>query len=233
MTAADSKIKSGGSSADTGIEDRKTVQPRAFVSYSWSSLEHQERIRSWADRLMGDGVDVVLDVYDLKEGSDKYAFMERMVTDPTVSHVLVFCDREYARKADDRSAGVGVESQIISKEIYDKVEQSTFIPIVCEFDEAEEATLPAFMKSRIWIDFSSEEKANASWERLIRLLYGRPQHAKPPVGSRPKISRGGRRGGKRIDTRPVPITGDSCAWRKSRRRRSAVGLTGCVHGIRR
>ena len=38
---------------------------------------------------MGDGVDVVLDVYDLKEGSDKYAFMERMVTDPTVSHVLV------------------------------------------------------------------------------------------------------------------------------------------------
>ena len=186
MTAADSKIMSCGSSADTGIEDRKTVQPRAFVSYSWSSQEHQERVRSWADRLMGDGVDVVLDVYDLKEGSDKYAFMERMVTDPTVSHVLVFCDREYARKADDRSAGVGVESQIISKEIYDKVEQSTFIPIICEFDEAGEATLPAFMKSRIWIDFSSEEKANASWERLIRLLHGRPQHAKPPVGSRPK-----------------------------------------------
>ena len=126
---------------------------------------------------MGDGVDVVLDVYDLKAGSDKYAFMERMVTDPSVSHVLVFCDREYARKADDRRAGVGVESQIISEEIYDKVEQSKFIPIVCEFDEEGEATLPVFMKSRIWIDFSTEEKANGSWERLIRLLHGRPLHS--------------------------------------------------------
>ena len=135
---------------------------------------------------MGDGVDVVLDVYDLKEGSDKYAFMERLVTDPSVSHVLVFCDREYAKKADERSAGVGVESQIISKEIYDEVEQSKFIPIVCEFDEAGEAILPVFMKSRIWIDFSTEEKANASWERLIRLLYGRPQHGKPLLGRRPR-----------------------------------------------
>lgn len=167
---ADSKENLEGGSADADIEERETIQPRAFVSYSWSSQEHQERVRAWADRLMGDGVDVVLDVYDLKEGSDKYAFMERMVTDSTVSHVLVFCDREYARKADDRSAGVGVESQIISKEIYDKVEQSKFIPIVCEFNESGEAFLPAFVKSRIWLDFSTEEKANASWERLIRLL---------------------------------------------------------------
>ena len=112
-------------------------------------------------------------------------FMERMVTNASVSHVLVFCDREYARKADDRSAGVGVESQIISKEMYDKVEQSKFIPIVCEFDDAEEAILPVFMKSRVWIDFSTEEKANASWERLIRLLYGRPLHTKPRLGSAP------------------------------------------------
>jgi hypothetical protein len=57
--------------------------------------------------------------------------MERMVTDASVSHVLVISDKQYAQKADARKAGVGTESQIISKEVYEKVDQSKFIPIVC------------------------------------------------------------------------------------------------------
>ena len=59
------------------------MTPKVFISYSWSSQAHQERVREWAERLVGDGVDVVLDLYDLKEGQDKYAFMERMVTNPS------------------------------------------------------------------------------------------------------------------------------------------------------
>jgi hypothetical protein len=50
----------------------------------------------------------------LKEGHDKYVFMEKMVTDPSVTHVPVICDRIYAEKADARKAGVGTESQIMS-----------------------------------------------------------------------------------------------------------------------
>jgi hypothetical protein len=74
-------------------------------------------------------------MFDQKKGNDKYAFMEKMVTDPTVTHVLVMCDISYAEKADARKVGVGTETQIISREIYEKVEQSKFIPIVCEFSE--------------------------------------------------------------------------------------------------
>ena len=37
-----------------------------------------------------------------------------------ITHVLVFCERTYAKKADTRKAGVGTETQIISKEVYDK-----------------------------------------------------------------------------------------------------------------
>lgn len=160
-------------------------QPRAFISYSWSSQEHRERIRAWADRLMADGVEVVLDLYDLQEGDDRYAFMERMATDESVSHVLIFSDSEYARKADKRSAGVGVESQIISKQVYEKVTQSKFIPIFCELDDNGDPFLPTYMQNRYGIDFSSEERANASWEQLVRRLHGRPQYAKPPLGGRP------------------------------------------------
>lgn len=134
---------------------------------------------------MSDGVDIVLDVWDLKEGDDKYAFMEKMVTDASVTHVLVFSDSEYAAKADARKAGVGTESQIISREVYSKVQQSKFIPVVCEFDDSGEPFLPTFLKSRIWIDFSSPEAANENWEQMIRLLYGKPAHEKPTLGKPP------------------------------------------------
>ena len=160
-------------------------KPKVFFSYSWTSPEHQELVRSWADQLLEDGIDVILDVYDLAEGADKNAFMEQMVTDPTVTHVLVVCESGYRDKADARRAGVGTESQIISQEVYEKVDQSKFVPIVCEFDESGIPALPAFLRSRIYLDFSTPEAVNENWEKLIRLLYGRPLHVKPSRGRAP------------------------------------------------
>lgn len=161
------------------------MPPKVFISYSWSSPAHQQLVQSWAERLVADGIDVVLDIYDLKEGHDKYAFMERMVTDSSVTHVLIVCDKKYSEKADARKAGVGTESQIISKEVYEKVDQSKFIPIVCELDEKGNPFLPIYLKSRIWIDFSSPEVVNGNWEQLTRVIYGKPLHEKPKLGKPP------------------------------------------------
>ena len=105
------------------MEDLKI---KVFVSYSWTSPAHSERIRLYAERLINDGIDVILDQWDLSEGQDKYVFMERMVTDSEVTHVLVFSDSAYVEKANGRVSGVGVESQIISREIYEKVAQGKF-----------------------------------------------------------------------------------------------------------
>jgi len=160
-------------------------EPKVFISYSWNSVEHQSLVEEWAERLIADGIGVILDIYDLKEGNDKYAFMERMVTDPKVTHVLIICDSKYSKKADGRKSGVGTESQIISKEVYEKVKQSKFIPIVSEFSENGDPYLPTFLKSRIWIDFSTPESVNENWERLVRLLYGKPLHQKPKKGNPP------------------------------------------------
>lgn len=41
-----------------------------------------------AERLIGDGVNVILDVWDLKNGQDKYVFMEQMVEDSEIKKVL-------------------------------------------------------------------------------------------------------------------------------------------------
>lgn len=45
--------------------------PKIFISYSWVV---SERVLELAERLVANGVDVVLDKWDLKEGQDKYAF---------------------------------------------------------------------------------------------------------------------------------------------------------------
>ena len=157
-----------------------------FLSYSWSSVEHQNRILEWAERLVGDGLDVILDKWNLKEGQDKYAFMEKMVTDPEVVKVLVFSDRGYAEKADARKGGVGTESQIISAEVYKKVSQDKFLPIVCERDSVGEPFLPTFLKTRIYFDFSSPETFHDDYEKLVRAVFGKPLHKRPPLGRPPE-----------------------------------------------
>jgi hypothetical protein len=162
-----------------------TVQPKVFVSYSWTDQEHEERILAWCERLTSDGVEVIIDKWSLSEGHDKYAFMEKMVVDASITHVLVVTDAAYARKADSRTKGVGTESQIISAEVYGKATQDKFLPLVCEFDEAGEPCVPVFLKGRIYFKFSSPEDVNSSWEKLIRKLFNKPLYIKPPLGKVP------------------------------------------------
>ena len=94
-------------------------------------------------------------------------FMESMVTDATVVKVLVLCDRKYQEKADARAGGVGTESQIISQELYAKVHQTKFIPVVCERGDDGEAFLPVFMKGRIYVDMSSADRFGEGLDEIL------------------------------------------------------------------
>jgi len=69
------------------------VGPKLFISYSWTSSAHEEWVISLATELRESRVDVILDKWDLKEGQDAHAFMEKMVTDPEIKKVAMICDR--------------------------------------------------------------------------------------------------------------------------------------------
>ena len=127
---------------------------KVFISYSWAV---QARVVELAERLVANGVDVILDVWDLKPGHDKYAFMEQSVNDPTVNKVLIICDKTYTEKADARLGGVGDETVIISPEIYGKVSQEKFIPIAFEVDENGKAYIPHYLKIRIYFALATED----------------------------------------------------------------------------
>lgn len=172
-------------------KDAGSLPPKVFISYSWTNQAHVERILAWCERLVADGVDVEIDRWSLNEGHDKFAFMEKMVTDPSITHVLIFSDARYAQKADERAKGVGTESQIISAEIYGRTTQERFIPIVCEFDANGDACVPVFLKTRIYLDFSTPDRANDNWEPLIRRLYKKPLLTKPRLGKAPSYLESG------------------------------------------
>ena len=70
----------------------KATMPKVFVSYSWTSGEHQRWVLDLATALRENGVDAILDKWDLKEGHDAIAFMERMVTDASVEKVIIVLD---------------------------------------------------------------------------------------------------------------------------------------------
>ncbi len=166
-------------------DEHEQKGPRVFISYSWTSPDHELRIIKWAERLVGDGVNVVLDKWDLKEGHDKYVFMEQMVAAPDVSKVLIFSDSAYAKKANERKGGVGTEAQIISAEVYARVRQEKFIPVVVEFGSDGRPCLPAYLASRIFIDFSTPEKFHENYEQLLRAIFDKPLFRKPELGQPP------------------------------------------------
>lgn len=159
--------------------------PKVFISYAWGSEEHDNKILAFASQLVGDGIDVLLDKWNLTEGNDTYAFMEKCVNDPSVTNVLMLLDPLYAKKADDRSGGVGTETQIISAEIYRDVAQDKFIPIVMERDEAGNVCKPAYLKTRLHFDLSMPEKNDSEYQRLVKKLYGVEIHVKPTLGKKP------------------------------------------------
>lgn len=161
--------------------------PKLFISYSWSNPTHEQWVIELANELTESGIHVILDKWDLKEGHDSVAFMEKMVTDPEISKVAIVCDEVYASKADGRSGGVGTETQIISREVYENQEQGKFVAIIPEKDDQGKAFLPTYYKSRIYIDLSEPDNYADNFEKLLRWIYDKPLYTRPEIGKRPSF----------------------------------------------
>jgi len=170
----------------------ETKNPKVFISYCWTNQEYQDRIVQFVDRLRESGVETIFDKYDLEPGADKYDFMEKSVKDPSVSKVLIFCNKEYSERADGRNGGVGTETQIISPQVYEDLEpggkNKKFIPIIMERDETGKEYVPAYLKGKIYYDFSRDEQNSSdNWERLLRYLYGKPEYRAKELGKPPSF----------------------------------------------
>lgn len=159
--------------------------PKLFISYCWSNPEHEAWTIKLATRLIESGVNVILDKWDLKEGQDANAFMEQMVTDPTINKVAMISDETYVQKADQRSGGVGTETQIITPKIYSEVDQSKFVLVIAQRDSNGQPYVPAYYSGRIFIDLSDLDNFEDNFEKLLRWIFDKPMHVKPSLGKVP------------------------------------------------
>lgn len=164
---------------------KKIESPKVFISYAWASKAYEAKVLAFASKLVSDGIDVVIDKWDMSEGNDTFSFMERSVTDSTITNVLMLIDPVYTKKADAHTGGVGTETQIISAKVYQEVDQNKFIPIIFERGENGEVCKPTYLQGRLHFDLSSEEEYDETYHRLVKTLFGEEVFAKPKLGKKP------------------------------------------------
>jgi len=130
-----------------------------------------------AERLCKDGVDIILDEWEIGPGDDVTSFMEASLS--ASQRVLIICTDEYIRKANILKGGVGYERMIITAEIAQGLKTRKFIPIL---RKVRKKSLPKFLGPRIYVDLQKDELDEDQYEILLRELLGVRKHKKPPVG---------------------------------------------------
>lgn len=166
------------------------IRPKVFISYSWTNPEYEERVNEFVDRLRSVGIDTIYDKYDLEPGASTHAFMEKSVVDPSVTKVLILCDKKYVERANAREGGAGTETLIISPKVYTDSDPAgknkKFIPIVMERDDRGKECLPAYLDGRLYFDFSNKSSFNIDeFQRLVRYLYEKPERRAQALGKAP------------------------------------------------
>lgn len=154
----------------------KTKPKKVFISYCWTNDEYKKNVLKLAEWLRSKGVDVILDQWDLKPGDDMNAFMEQSIK--KADKVLVLCNKEYVKKADSRSGGSGIETSIITPDVYGKIRQRKYIPIVVDSFKV----MPTYLKGRLAINL----KSSNGYEDLLRSIFDRWSELKPDLGITPE-----------------------------------------------
>ena len=149
------------------------AEPYLFVSYSHDSEAHKGWVRHLCDRLVANGVHVILDQWDLVPGADIVAFMDRGIAD--ADRVLMICSKEYVDKAEAGVGGVGYERLVVSQEIYQKIDTTKFIPLIRNNDSPKK--VPAFLGARLYIDFTDDGTFDAKFDEVVRAVHNVPAYS--------------------------------------------------------
>jgi hypothetical protein len=159
-------------------------KPIVFISYSWDNEEHKKWVLSLADKLCIDGIDVILDRYYLKPGTNLPHFVEKNLD--RVDRVIIIFTKNYKLKADKRTGGVGYEYSIMNVELYkNQTSNEKIIPILRQ--GSREESIPTFMQQFIHIDTRNDDNFENSYNDLIREIYNEPEIQKPKIGLKPSF----------------------------------------------
>ena len=152
-----------------------TKPPKVFISYAW-----EDDLKTWvldfATRLRSDGINAILDQWEIVPGDQLTEFMEKSVRES--DFVVFVCTPTYKRKSDRRKGGVGYEGHIITGEVFQKNNHRKFIPVLRKGKWASAA--PSWATSKLFIDFRDIPYSETSYQQLLNTLFGKSPTA-PPI----------------------------------------------------
>lgn len=154
--------------------------PKAFISYSHDSQEHKKWVLDLATRLRNNGVDAILDQWDLKPGDDLPHFMEQGLI--AADRVLMICTDKYVEKANSGAGGVGYEKMIVTADLLKTIDSNKVIPLI---RQSGSHNVPAFLRSKLFLEFSRSDQFEFSFDELIRTLHNAPLYEKPALANNP------------------------------------------------
>jgi hypothetical protein len=155
--------------------------PKAFVSYSHDSNLHTDWVLRLATRLVANGVEVILDQWDLNLGADLPHFMESGLVG--ANRVLAICTNNYVEKANAGTGGVGYEKMILSAQFMQNVTSERIIPIIRANDL--KPPVPTFLATKVFVDFRDDLAYESKYGELIREIHGQKIKPRPPLGKNP------------------------------------------------
>lgn len=154
--------------------------PKVFISYSHDSQEHKKWVLDLATRLRNNGVDAIIDQWELRPGDDLPHFMETHLSNS--DYVVMVCTDKYVEKANAGSGGVGYEKMIITADLLSNIDSNKVIPIIRQFGTRD---VPTFLKTKLFINFSSDDEFEFGFDELVRNFHNAPLYKKPDVGNNP------------------------------------------------
>lgn len=99
------------------------------------------------------------------------------------------CTEEYVRKAEGGIGGVGYEKMIVTGELVQDLGTKKFIPVIRQGSN-ENNLVPNFLRTRLYIDFRSDDAFVDGLAQLIDSIISGGKVIKPPLGNPPSAERG-------------------------------------------
>ncbi|CAH1538614.1 SEFIR domain protein [Vibrio owensii] len=155
--------------------------PKVFISYSHDDEKHKQWVLQLSTRLRANGVDVILDRWNLRLGQDLPAFMEQGLSES--QRVVCVCSEQYVSKSNSKVGGVGYEKQIITAELLSDLNSRWVIPLVRNNKGSNK--VPTFLNGRLYIDFDDDALYETRYEELLRDLLDAPVLPIPELGTNP------------------------------------------------
>lgn len=177
--------------------------PKLFISYSWESRDHQDKVLALADWLEANGVEVIFDQYEPNPTKAWPQWMEEGIR--VSDFVICVCTAKYKSKIENKEtakSGLGLqwEGQLMYNTIAATIDNARKFQVV-QFDGLSIGAIPIPLLGYNRHVITKFEDEDSGLEDLYRIVTNQPKATRPARGQLREL--------KPLDRLLVPRSGSS------------------------